>query len=110
MPPDKPSPSLFSVGTADPRERAALPGQRQRARSPARAEPTSDVTRFRGVVAAAAAGAAVSLVAALVFPAPGGARGAPGPLSRPHLAAGLGCAACHTGAGPGVRTAPPAAA
>jgi thioredoxin reductase len=110
MPPNKPSPSLFSVGTADPRERAALPGQRPRARSSVRAEPTSDVTRFRGVVAAAVVGAAASLAASLLFPAPGGARGAPGPLSRPHLAAGLSCAACHTGAGPGDRTAPPAAA
>jgi thioredoxin reductase len=110
MPSNKPSPSLFSAGLADPRERAALPGQRQRARSPARAEPTSDVTRYRGILPAAVAGAAASLIAALAFPAAGGARGAPGPLSRPHLAAGLGCAACHTGAAPGDRTAPPASA
>ncbi len=109
MPSDKP-PSLYTAGLADPRERAAVPGQTHLARSKTRAEPTSDVTRFRGVVVAAAAGAAASLIAAFAFPGVGGARGAPGPLSRPHLAAGLACNACHTGSGPGDRTAPPASA
>ena len=108
MPSDKP-PALFSAGLSDARDRAALPLPRARGRAVARAEPTSDVTRFRGVLAAAAAGGAASLVAALVVTPPG-TGGAPGPLSRPHLAARLACSACHTGAGPGDRAAPPASA
>ncbi len=103
-------PPLYSATLADPRERDAQPRQRGRGRRSARAEPTSDVTRFRGVALAAAAGALASLLAAVAFPSAGGARGAPGPLSRPHLAAGLGCGACHTGAAPGDRGAPPASA
>jgi thioredoxin reductase/NAD-dependent dihydropyrimidine dehydrogenase PreA subunit len=93
MPSDKPP--LFSAGLSDPRSRAALPSPKARGRGVARAEPTSDVTRFRGVPVAAAAGAAVSLVTALLV-SPPGAGGAPGPLSRPHLTAGLTCSACHT--------------
>jgi thioredoxin reductase len=110
MPSDKPPPALYTAGLADPRARAAQPLPRARGRAGVRAEPTSDVTRFRGVVVAALAGAGASLIAALAFPAAGGARGAPGPLSRPHVEAGLACSACHTGAGPGDRSAPPAAA
>ena len=68
-PADKPG--LYSAALADPRERDAQPRQRTRGRTSARAEPTSDVTRFRGIVAAAAAGAVASLVAALAFPSAG---------------------------------------
>ena len=107
MPPEEPP--LYSAALADPRQRDAQPRARTRGRS-ARAEPTSDVTRFRGVLLAAAAGAVASLVAAVVLPSAGGSRGAPGPLARPHVLAGLGCAACHTGASPGDRSAPPASA
>jgi thioredoxin reductase len=89
---------------------AALPPARARGRGVTRAEPTSDVTRFRGVIPAAAAGAIASITAAFVAAPAGGAGGAPGPLSRPHLAAKLECASCHTGAGPGDKTAPAAAA
>jgi thioredoxin reductase len=84
---------LYSARLADPRERAAQPRARSRGRA-VRAEPTSDVTRFRGVLAAAGAGAAAALVAAIVVPPPGGG-GAPGPLSLPHEKAGLACASCH---------------
>jgi thioredoxin reductase len=93
---DAPDPKgeLYSAGTADPRERAAQPRPRARGRAAAKAEPTSDVTRFRGVLPAAAAGAAAALAAALILPPPGGG-GAPGPLSRPHQRAGLACASCH---------------
>jgi thioredoxin reductase/NAD-dependent dihydropyrimidine dehydrogenase PreA subunit len=103
-------PPLYTAGLSDPRDRAALPLARARARAAVRAEPTSDVTRFRGVLAAAVAGAAASLAAAIAVPGPGGNGGAPGPLSRPHAAAGLTCTACHTGAAPGDRSAPPASA
>jgi thioredoxin reductase len=55
--------------------------------------PTGDVTRGRrlGVAAIVAVLAVVAL--ALAMPAP--ATGAPGPLARPHVAAGVKCAACH---------------
>src|SRR5262245_21410513 len=109
MKPDAPeSRSLFTAGLADARERAALARPKARART-TRPEPTSDVTRLRGILPAAAAGAAASLAAAIIAP-PATSGGAPGPLSRPHLAANLTCSACHTGAGPGDRTAPPASA
>jgi thioredoxin reductase len=61
------------------------------------AEETSDVRRFAGVgiaalvVAAAVAGAVVATVEPAV-------ERAPGPLSRPHLDAGLQCASCHASA------------
>lgn len=75
--------------------------------SPARAAVSSDVTRFRGLVAAAAIGALVATVAALLLTSAAARRGAPGPLSRAHQAAHVACAACHTG---GARARPPAAA
>ena len=65
-----------------------------RRRSAPVAEDTSDVTRFAGVGIAAlvlAAGVAGAIVAT-VQPA---VERAPGPLSRPHVQAGLGCEACH---------------
>jgi thioredoxin reductase len=96
---------LYSATILDPRARAAQPRQRPRGRAVARAEATSDVTRFQGVVAAAAAGAAAALVAAIVVPAPGGTGGGPGPLSRPHLAAKVTCASCHGEGGPYKRPA-----
>ncbi len=79
----------------------------------ARAEPTSDVTRFRGVLAAAVSRRrGLPSVAALALPGRRGWPAAPRghPLAAAGLAAGLACAACHTGAGPGDRSAPPAAA
>jgi thioredoxin reductase/NAD-dependent dihydropyrimidine dehydrogenase PreA subunit len=58
---------------------------------PARA--TSDVTRVRGhAVAALAAAVVVGAVAAI---APRGEASSPGPLARPHVLAGVKCAACH---------------
>jgi thioredoxin reductase/Pyruvate/2-oxoacid:ferredoxin oxidoreductase delta subunit len=86
---------LYVAGLSDPRERDAQPRERSARRRPRLEGPTSDVTRFRGVVAAAVAGALTTVTAALALPEPGGARGAPGPLSRPHALAGLPCDACH---------------
>ncbi len=57
--------------------------------------PTSDVTRFRGVLAAALAGAVGLGAAAFLLPPPGGHL-APGALAKPHKEAGLACSACHT--------------
>jgi thioredoxin reductase/NAD-dependent dihydropyrimidine dehydrogenase PreA subunit len=96
-PPDAPEPpaELYSAGLDDPRARAAQPRPRARGRAATRAEPTSDVTRFRGVVAASVAGAGAAFLAAILVPPPGGGLGAPGPLSRPHLQAKLTCEACH---------------
>ncbi|MFT3772581.1 MAG: NAD(P)-binding domain-containing protein [Minicystis sp.] len=99
---------LYSATILDPRARAAQPRARPRGRAVARAEPTSDVTRFRGIVGAATIGAACAVIAALVVPPPGGSGGGPGPLSRPHLEAKLACASCHGESGPYVR--PPGAA
>lgn len=96
-PPSKPaasSPTLYAARLSDPRERSAQPRERSRGRAPARAEPTSDVTRFRGVLAASIAGAGGALAAALIFP-PAGGHLSPGPLSRPHEKAKLECASCH---------------
>src|SRR5580704_3940436 len=95
---------LYSARLADPRERAAQPRARSHGRT-ARAEPTSDVTRFRGVLAAAGAGAAATIAAAFIVPPPGGS-GAPGPLSLPHEKAGLACAACHIDPAPGAAPSP----
>jgi thioredoxin reductase len=89
--------TLYSARLSDPRERAALPREAVRGRAVRRAEKTSDITRFRGVLAAAVAGAAAAGVAVVVTPPPGGLS-SPGPLSRPHARAKLECAACH-GAG-----------
>lgn len=96
---------LYSATMIDPRARGAQPQKKARGRALARAEPTSDVTRFRGIVAAAAAGAAAAIAAAIVVPPPGGTGGGPGPLSRPHLQAKLACASCHGEAGPYARPA-----
>lgn len=92
---------LYSATIIDPRARAAQPQKRARGRALARAEPTSDVTRFRGVFEAAFAGAAAAIVAAIIAPpAGGGGGGGPGPLSRPHVVAKLSCASCHGDNGP----------
>jgi thioredoxin reductase len=90
-------PTLYTAKLSDPRARAAQPRERPRGRSAIRTEPTSDVTRFRGVIAATVAGAGATLAAALLFP-PRDGYTSPGPLSRPHTQAGLACASCHTGA------------
>jgi thioredoxin reductase/NAD-dependent dihydropyrimidine dehydrogenase PreA subunit len=58
---------------------------------PARA--TTDVTRVRGHAVAALAAAIV--VAVLAAFAPRGEGSSPGPLARPHVLAGVKCAACH---------------
>ncbi|WP_197041038.1 NAD(P)-binding domain-containing protein [Chondromyces apiculatus] len=82
---------------SDPRARAALPRENARGRAARRVEETSDVTRFRGVLTATLVGAGTAAAAALLFPPPGG-HGSGGPLSRPHVQAGLSCASCHTSA------------
>jgi thioredoxin reductase len=66
----------------------------RRRRTP-RAERTSDVTRFRGLLIASLVAAAV--VAGVTLVLSGGERGAPGPLARPHAVAAVECAACHGG-------------
>jgi thioredoxin reductase len=97
------SPTLYAARLSDPRERSAQPRERSRGRAPARAEPTSDVTRFRGVLAATIAGAGGALAAALIFP-PAGGHLSPGPLSRPHEKAELECASCHRAEGEKARS------
>jgi len=62
-----------------------------RRRRPPRAQRTSDVTRYRGVIAAAIAGTIIA-VAATVSLSTGDA---PGPIARPHEIARVACAACH---------------
>jgi hypothetical protein len=96
--PNDPLRTLYVAGLSDPRERDAQPRERSGRRRARIDGPTSDVTRFRGVIAAAVAGAVTTVTAALAFPPAGGAHGAPGPLSRPHVLAGLTCDACHGGA------------
>ncbi|XXX71687.1 NAD(P)-binding domain-containing protein [Sorangium sp. So ce134] len=91
--PDR-SRTLYRADLSDPRQRAAQPREVVRGRAARRAESTSDVTRFRGVVPAALAGAVATGAAALLFPPPGG-HAAPGPLSLPHARAQLACASCH---------------
>ena len=59
------------------------------------ARETSDVSRFRGVWLASAAGA-LAVVVGLVGWGGCGAVTSPGPLSPGHLDAGLECASCHT--------------
>jgi NAD-dependent dihydropyrimidine dehydrogenase PreA subunit len=66
-----------------------------RPRQAPRAEPTSDVTRFRGVGLAALCGAAVAAALALALSSAGATTGAPGPLPLPHRRAGLTCSSCH---------------
>jgi len=63
----------------------------RRRRTP-RAERTSDVTRLRGVVAAAIVAAVVAVAITL---ARSSSPSSPGPLARPHAVAGVSCAACH---------------
>lgn len=93
-PPPKAAPTLYVARLSDPRERAALPRERTRGKAVSRAEPTSDLTRFRGLVVATVVGASAAIAAALLLPPPGG-HASPGPLSRPHAKAKLECAACH---------------
>ncbi|WP_437496653.1 NAD(P)-binding domain-containing protein [Sorangium sp. So ce1099] len=90
-----PSRTLYRADLSDPRQRAAQPREVVRGRGARRAESTSDVTRFRGVLPATLAGAVATGAAALLFPPPGG-HAAPGPLSLPHARAWLACASCHT--------------
>ncbi|WP_437719774.1 NAD(P)-binding domain-containing protein [Sorangium sp. So ce861] len=104
-----PSRTLYRADLSDPRQRAAQPREIVRGRAARRAESTSDVTRFRGVLPAALAGAVATGAAALLFPPPGG-HAAPGPLSLPHARAQLACASCHAeGATAGPRGAAGAA-
>lgn len=65
-----------------------------RSRVARKAERTSDVLRFRGVLVGAVMCCVVALVAYFV----GGGRvvSAPGPLSDSHVKAGLACDTCHT--------------
>ncbi|WP_438037130.1 NAD(P)-binding domain-containing protein [Sorangium sp. So ce204] len=86
--------TLYRADLSDPRQRAAQPREVLRGRAARRAESTSDVTRFRGVLPATLAGAVATGAAALLFP-PAGGHAAPGPLSLPHARAGLACASCH---------------
>lgn len=69
----------------------------ERARQAPLARETSDVTRFRGLWLASAAGALVVL-AGLVGFGGWGAVVSPGPLSPGHVEAGLECASCHSAA------------
>ncbi|WP_437642265.1 NAD(P)-binding domain-containing protein [Sorangium sp. So ce854] len=106
-PPPDPSRTLYRADLSDPRQRAAQPREVVRGRAARRAESTSDVTRFRGALPAALAGAVATGAAALLLPPPGG-HAAPGPLSLPHARAGLTCASCHAGEAPaGPRAAAP---
>jgi thioredoxin reductase/NAD-dependent dihydropyrimidine dehydrogenase PreA subunit len=58
-----------------------------------RPEATSDVRRGRSLAVSALAAAGVALAAVLALPS--APLAAPGPLGRPHVAAGVTCAACH---------------
>lgn len=58
-------------------------------------ETTSDVTRFRGVWVGALVAAISCVVIALTMGRGGASQGGPGPLSRTHSEAGLGCNDCH---------------
>lgn len=86
--------ALYEARLSDPRERAALPREAVRGRAVRRAEKTSDITRFRGVIAAAITGA-IAVAAAVVLTPPPGGLSSPGPLARPHAKAKLECASCH---------------
>jgi thioredoxin reductase len=66
-----------------------------RRRSAPRAGWQSDVTRFRGVLVAALAGAIATAALALALSDRDARHGSPGPLPRPHRRAGLTCASCH---------------
>lgn len=92
-------PTLYASPLGDARDRAALPRELPRGRAAKRAEKTSDVTRFRGVLTATVVAAAAAGLSAFLFPPPGG-HASPGPLSRPHArAASVTCASCHGTAG-----------
>ena len=67
-----------------------------RRRTAPRAEETSDVRRFRGVLAAAVA-AALAVLGAVVATVDPATERAPGPVSAPHERAAT-CASCHGGA------------
>lgn len=73
-----------------------------RRRTAPRAEETSDVRRFRGVLVASVA-AAIAVLGAVVGTVDPQTARSPGPLSRPHVAAGLTCASCHVEEAPVVR-------
>jgi thioredoxin reductase len=62
-----------------------------RRRRPPRAQRTSDVTRYRGVIAAAIVGSIIAVVATVSL----STGDAPGPLARPHEIAQVACAGCH---------------
>ena len=94
---DKPSAAqktLYAAPLADARDRAALPRENPRGRGARRAETTSDVTRFRGFFPAVIVAAATTAISAFALRPPGG-HSAPGPLSRPHAKASVGCVKCH---------------
>lgn len=66
-----------------------------RRRNAPRAADQSDVTRFRGVAIASAAGALATAAVVLALSDPSARRGSPGPLPRPHQIAKLTCTSCH---------------
>jgi thioredoxin reductase len=72
---------------------ARADGKMGRRRTAPRAEETSDVRRFRGVLLAAVA-AALAVLAAVVATVDPRTERAPGPVSRSHQAA-LECTSCH---------------
>lgn len=67
-----------------------------RSRTAKVAEPTSDVTRFRGLWVASIAGA-LAVLAALVWTSEASEWRSPGALSAGHAQAGLECRSCHAG-------------
>jgi thioredoxin reductase len=73
---------------------------RPRRRRAPRAEETSDVRRFRGLLVAIAV-AVVAAVGAIASSTGLAALRSPGPLSRPHRLAGLECGSCHEEGPPG---------
>ncbi len=94
---DKPASAqktLYVAPLTDVRDRAAVPREAPRGRAARRAETTSDVTRFRGVLPATLAAAITTAFSALAMPPPGG-HASPGPLAKPHVEASLTCAKCH---------------
>jgi thioredoxin reductase/NAD-dependent dihydropyrimidine dehydrogenase PreA subunit len=94
--PEKSAPSpeksvLRTLFSTPLRPGAGAPARR---RAAPRAEPTSDTTRFRGLLVASAVGALVAVLFAL-FASPAGSLASPVALSRPHANAKLSCADCH---------------
>jgi len=87
--------TLYVAGTSDPRERAAQAHERVRGRRANRAETTSDITRFRGMLFASGIGAGAMGITALVLPPESGLSGLSAPMALPHAEAELGCGACH---------------